>query len=424
MRKWPRFQDYVPGTAAGRTFAVTSLISSVGTGLFLTGSAVFFVRSVGLSTAQVGLGLAVSGVVGFLASVPIGVLGDRIGALPVLIGLQVWRAGWFVALAFAHGMVGFVVFSSLLAAAEGATQPISQAVATSVTEAADRTRTMAAIRSVRNAGFSLGALLAAPLLATNDVWAYRAIILGNSLAFVASAVMLKRLRVLKSAQIQRKVAPLAALKGFRDWHYLLLAGLNGVLNLHTTILSVGLPLWLLAATPVSPGLLPVIIVINTVMSVTLQVPVARGAEGPGGPARALRLGGVALAGCCLVMALAKGPSALIAAALLVASCVLVTFAEMWQAVGSWDLSDQYAPAESKNIYLSVFSLGATGQRIVGPAVVSGVVIASGRIGWMVLAGVLCLSAVLVTPVLRMLQHSRDTAAAPLVEAPAPSLSIR
>ncbi|MFJ7209314.1 MFS transporter [Streptomyces sp. NPDC098789] len=399
--------DYVPATAAGRTFALTSLINAIGTGLFLAGSTIFFIRSVGLSPAQIGAGLAVSGFVGFLATVPIGALSDRIGARRTLIALQVWRALWFVALAYVHGFVGFLVVSSCLAAAEGATQPMTQAVASDTTEESDRTRTMAIVRTVRNIGFSVGALLAAPLLAADSMWAYRGIVLGNAAAFVASAVMLSRLRLVRSSAAQRKVGPLTAIRGFRDWRYLGLAGLGGVLNLHTTLLSVGLPLWAMTATGVPAGFVPVLILVNTALSITLQVPVSRGAERPGGAARALRLSGFALAACCAALAAVHGLAPLLAGALLLVACVALTFGEMWQAVGSWDLSYAFAPEDRRGTYLSVFSLGNSGQRIVGPALVTGVVIGTGAVGWAALGAVFCLASVLVPPVTRALERQQE-----------------
>ncbi len=398
----PTWRDYVPATSGGRTFTVISLVNAIGTGLYLAASAVFFVRAVGLTAAEVGTGLAISGAVGFLATVPIGAAGDHFGARRTLVALQLWRAGGFVALCFVHDVVGFTLVSCALATAEAATQPMTQAVASATVAGSDRTRTMAIIRTVRNAGFSLGALLAAPLLAADGVWTYRAIVLGTATAFLASALMLARLRIPGADRPQAKVAPLTAVRRFRDWRYGLLTVLNGALNLHVTILSVGLPLWALAATEMPAGLLPGLVLINTVLSIVLQVPVAKAAEREGGAVRALRLAGIAMVLCCLALAAASGPSAAWAAgALLVLGCVLLTFGEMWQATGGWDLSYNYAPEDRKGIYLAVFSLGGTGQRIVGPVLVTAVVTAAGPAGWFGLAAVFAVAALLVGPVTRL-----------------------
>ncbi len=56
------------------------MLSAFGDGVFLTGSAVFFTQIVGLSAAQVGLGLTIAGVATFALAVPLGKLSDTYGA--------------------------------------------------------------------------------------------------------------------------------------------------------------------------------------------------------------------------------------------------------------------------------------------------------------------------------------------------------
>ncbi|MFJ5832952.1 MFS transporter [Streptomyces sp. NPDC093089] len=403
--KLPSVADYVPATPAGRTFALTALISSVGTGLFLAGSTVFFIRYVGLSNAQIGLGLAVAACFGFLATVPVGVIGDRFGPHRTLIGAQLWRAGCFVGLVFVDGPLAFVVVASCMAAAEGSTPPLTQAVVAETTGPEDRVRTMAIIRTVRNVGFSLGALLAAPLLSASSTTAYQSIVLGNALAFALSAGLLLRLRLPKSTVARTSRSALRAIRGFRDWRYVTLAGLNGTLSLHMTILSVGIPLWTVQATEAPAAIVPILVFTNTVLAVLLQVPFSNGADDSPGAGRALRRGGLALAGCCVAFALAQGTSAVVAVGVLAVGCVLLTFGELWQAVGGWQLSYLYAPEKQKATYLSVFNLGSTGQGIIGPSIVTTVVIGTGRIGWIGLAVFFVLAALLVRPVITLLDRA-------------------
>ena len=56
-----------PSALAGR-LATQSLLFALGEGTFMTGSAVFFTQIVGLSAAQVGLGLTIAGVAAFVAA--------------------------------------------------------------------------------------------------------------------------------------------------------------------------------------------------------------------------------------------------------------------------------------------------------------------------------------------------------------------
>jgi MFS family permease len=126
---------------------------------------------------------------GFLAAVPLGALADRVGAKTTLIGLQVCRAAWFIALAFAHGAVSFTLISVCLTIAQNAVSPATQAVASAAVGDANRVRTMATMRSVRNAGFAIGALLTSPILATNNMWAYRSVVLVDAVSFVGAAIL-------------------------------------------------------------------------------------------------------------------------------------------------------------------------------------------------------------------------------------------
>src|SRR6187551_3642168 len=72
-------QTRPPSPLAGR-LATQSLLFALGEGTFMTGSAVFFTQTVGLSAAQVGLGLTLAGVAAFAAAWPMGKAVDRFGA--------------------------------------------------------------------------------------------------------------------------------------------------------------------------------------------------------------------------------------------------------------------------------------------------------------------------------------------------------
>ncbi|MET7637341.1 MFS transporter [Streptomyces sp. NPDC005438] len=420
----PRFslREYVPASHAGRVFALTSLVSSVGTGLFLAGSAVFFVRAVGLSQRQVGVSLTVSAAVGLLATVPVGSLTDRWSAPRVLAGLQLWRVVWLVALAFVSGPVPFTVVASALAVADGATPPVIQAVVGSVSTPEDRPRTMAIIQSVRNLGFSLGALLAAPLLAADGLWFFRALMLGYAALIVPSALLLLRLRLPNPARAGRPRL-LDGLRGFRDWRYGVLTLLNGVLCLHMTLLSLALPLWVVSDTPAPGGLVPLLVFTNTVLTVLLQVPLSRRVAREGGPLRALRLSGAALAGCCGLLAAASGAPTVAACALLLAGCVLLTLGELWQSLGGWELSHRHAPEGRSGAYLSVFGLSLSGQRIAGPALLTGVVLAGGAWGWAALAALFVLAAALCGPTARSLDRAADPRRAAVADEGAPPAGV-
>ncbi|GAA0664568.1 MFS transporter [Kitasatospora atroaurantiaca] len=390
--------SYLPPSRDGRIFATTVVIHSAGTGLYLAGGTVYFLRGIGLSAAQVGIGLTVAGLIGFFTTVPVSMLGNRFGALRMLRMLQVWRAVWFTALAFADNAVTFILFASLLAMAQGPTTPMTQMVVGTIADEADRTKTFAVMRSVSNVGFTLGALAAAPLLTVGNTWTFRAILLLDALSFLFAAGLLGRLRIRTGAP-ESKRAPWrqGALAVFRNRSYAALTVTNGVLFLHTTLLSIGLPLWVIQNTEAPAGLLGVLLTINTVLAITLQVHLAKRVKTSRDGTRALRNTGLVLAACCAVLATTAGLGGRAAVPLLILAVVLLTLGELWQAVGSWELSYRHAPEEERAAYLSVFSLGGSAVGIVGPALLA-LVVAGGTAGLLGLTAVFLVAAGAVTAI--------------------------
>ncbi|MGW7046860.1 MFS transporter [Streptomyces avermitilis] len=414
----PVLRDYLPGSPAGRLFALSALMSSFGTGLFLAGATVFFTSAAGLTRVQLGVGLGIAAFAGLAATIPLGALADRAGARTILVGALLWRAVCFVALAFVQGPLAFTVAASFQAAAQNATGPVTQALVGGITGQDDRTRMMAVVRTIRNIGFSLGALAAAPLLLVDDIRVNRGVLIGNAAAFVVSALLLARLRTPGPAQAAAFRNPLTAFRAVTDWRYLGLTGLNCVLTLHMTMLAVGLPLWVTGHHSAPHALVPVLVLVNTVVAVVLQVPFAQGVSDSRTAARALRRAGLALAGCAALLSAPATTNALQSVVAALAACVLLTAGELWQAAGGWELSYAYAPDDRKNVYLCVFSLGASVQDMVGPLLITGIVLAQGPAGWLGLAALFAAASLLPGTVVRRLEHSRTlVATSPAAAAP-------
>ncbi|WNF29201.1 MFS transporter [Streptomyces sp. C11-1] len=399
----PPLSEYLPGSPAGRLFALATLTSSFGTGLFLAGATVFFTTAAGLTHVQLGAGLGIAAFVGLVATIPLGGLADRAGARNVLIGAMLWRALCFTALAFVQGPVAFTVAASCQAVAQNATGPLTQALVGGIAGDGDRVRLMAVVRTVRNIGFSLGALAATPMLLIDDIWINRGVLIGNAAAFAVSALLMLRLRAPGPVKAPAFRNPFAAFRAVRDGRYLTLAGLNSVLTLHMTLLAVGLPLWVTSHDSAPDALVPILVLVNTVLAVVLQVPFAKGVTDPRTGVRALRRAGLALAGCAAVLAVPVDTKASLAIAAALAACVLLTAGELWQAAGAWELSYTYAPEDRRNVYLSVFSLGFAVQDMAGPLLITAVVLVQGPPGWLGLAALFAVASLLPGLVVRRLK---------------------
>ena len=102
-------------TKLERDLAIQCVLSAFATGSFLTGTAVFFTQVVGLSGAQVGLGLSAAAGVALVLQLPLGRLADRVGAKPLWVVASAVEAALYFAWPLIGGMVCFVAMLLVLA---------------------------------------------------------------------------------------------------------------------------------------------------------------------------------------------------------------------------------------------------------------------------------------------------------------------
>ncbi|WP_329223310.1 MFS transporter [Streptomyces sp. NBC_01485] len=393
----------LPKTSAGRKLAAGAAVDSIGSGMFLAASTLYFVTVVGLPAAQVGMVLSVAGIVGLLSPVPLGRLADRTGPTKVYVALLAARGIGYAGFALVDSFWPYAILTCLLTALDRGCSPLQQVVVGLIEGGGNQTRTMASIRSVRNIGLTVGFLLAGAVLATEHRAAFAALFLGNSLTFFVIAVVVERLRR-KTAVTDRKAEPAKAAADpapthirspFRDLRFMLFTVSNGVLSLHDSVLFVLLPLWLTTATTAPASGVSVLLAINTVLTVLLQVYVAKFAETT---ARALKLIWAALLPLllsCGAFVGAEHVSVWPAVAFAVLAVVLLTVGENLHSVAVWNLSYEMVPTAARARYLAAFSLGVTGQQIVGPVLMTAVMLPLGSIGWALLAVLFALAALAV-----------------------------
>jgi MFS family permease len=387
----------VPDSKAGRRLALAALIDSLGTGMFLSSCAVYLTRVVGLSPAQVGLGLSVAGLAGLSSSVPLGVLADRMGPGRIYLALQLLRAFGYAAYVVVSGFASFVVVATIIEVGDAAIPAVAQATVGLAVGDAQRLSTLAKVRAVRNLGFGIGAAGATAVLALGSRAAFLTMILVNVAAILLSARTLHRIRlsaVTTASGTSRQFEPV------RDPSYLAAALLSGVLSVHMSLLFVGLPLWLAQHTRVPVAMIGVLVVINTAMAMALQARFARAAERLAGALDCMVRAGLALAGFALVAYLLGRVDAVIVCLLLaVLAVVLLTCAELWQSAGSWAISHELAPTDRLSQYLATFQLGTGIQVMAAPAVVVGVVFPH-SLGWLGLGVVTAATGLLIRPAVR------------------------
>jgi hypothetical protein len=387
----------VPRGQAGRRLALAALVDSAGTGMFLTVSAVYFTGQVGLAPAEVGVGLSAAGLAGLVASVPIGVLGDRFGPGRVYVALQLWRGLGYAAYTLVSGFPGFVAVASIIEVGDAALPAIAQAVVGLAVPPEQRVETLAKVRALRNAGFGLGAGLATAVLAQGSRPAFVALVLGTAGAVLLGAALLSQ-----GGLTRLRTPPVVAHRfGFASSPpHLAAALLNGILSIHMTLLFVALPLWIAGHTRVPVVLIGPLVALNTVMAVALQARFSIRAGRLGGAVDCMARAGFALAGFgVLALLMGRFQVAGIAALMAVLATVALTCGELWQSAAGWQISYALSRRDRQTEHLATFQLGTALQAIVGPAVVVGMIFPS-ELGWVCFALVTAGAGLLVRPAVR------------------------
>ncbi|MFJ3695085.1 MFS transporter [Streptomyces sp. NPDC090052] len=379
-----RLREAVSGSStAERALVVSCLSDSMGTGLFAALAAIFFTRISGLTPTQFALGLSLAGAVGFVLTIPMGVIGDRFGARRTLIVLNLWRAAGFACYIFVTSFPVYLAVVLLTAVADRTAGGVSQAIVADVAGDDRRVRLMAVVRSVRNVGYAVGGLVAGVAIATDRPWVFKATLLGIALFYVLCAGLLMRIKLSNPVPVPLRTKRKWA---FRDRRYLAFTGLNSLLTLHVTTLNVLLPLWILATPGIPDTFVAVPLIVNTVIVSLLQLPATRHISSLPGAGRAAFASAAMLAlAACFFLVSSWWDDAAAAIPVLIAGVLALTVAEMWQAASSWQISMDLAPEGNRSQYLSTFNLGNTAERVIGPAVLPALVITFRSWGWLVLA---------------------------------------
>ncbi|MEZ0069511.1 hypothetical protein ABIA32_005556 [Streptacidiphilus sp. MAP12-20] len=390
-----------PGGRDARTMLLAQFVDRTGTGVWAATAVLYFTFVARLDAGRIGLLLGAAGVAGIAGSPLAGWLAGRYPARTLLIGSHLLRLAVLGLMLASQAVAVLLPVVAVTALGERGAKMLEMLFATRVA-GERRSGYQALSRTAANAGYALGAGIAALGLAVGTTSAYQALVLANGVSFLVAAALVWRTKepgvgpaVQVPAQAAQGSADRAATRPagpWRDRGYLLFVLLDIPMCLDDSVLNVGLPLWLVGHTTASHAMVPAFLAVNTVLVVVLQLRVSAAAEGPRRAVRAVLWYGVALLLTCAILAASGGGGAVLASVALLAAAVLVTVAELLRSVSSWELSVSLAPEHARAAYLGVAGMSQSVQKSAGPPLLTGVVMAAGPLGWLAMgAGVASLS---------------------------------
>ncbi|MEV7006163.1 MFS transporter [Streptosporangium sp. NPDC051022] len=394
---WPPLAALLPEPGPVTALTWATAFRTVGRGLFITISVIYFTSSAGMSAVEVGLGLSIASAAGLLGGLPAGRLADRFGPRGVTVAFSAAGAVLTCGYVVVDGFAGFVLTAGLATFAEAAEQTARSALIGVAVPPDRRVQARAYLRAVTNVGWSVGGLGAAVALHYGTRPVYLTMIFGCSVCYLAGALLTLKVPAARTP-VQAADEPVWAV--LRDRPYALLALLNGVLSVHGGLLTVSIPIWVVERTTAPTATVGVMMMLNTVAVTLLQVRFSRGTENIEGAARAQRRSGLALLVSCLLFAASAGRSEWVAVTVLAAGALAHVVGELLQAAGSWGLSYELAPAYALGQYQGFYGMGYQLANILAPALLTTVVIAWGETGWALFGVVFALAGLAVPPVAR------------------------
>lgn len=376
-----------------RVLASAILVATVGRGVFLALTVLYFTRFVGLTPLEVAVVLSVSSGVGVATSYLGGWLADRFSARRLLAVLTAVEGSAIIMYSFAGTFSWVLAIACLAVGVNRAANSTRSAIIARAFDGPHRVRTRAVLRTITNAGIAAGGMIAGLALLAGTAGAYRTLLIGAGAIYLLSSWRLLRLPARVDAPRHDRAAPKRVGRSpFRDRRYVLLTVLAGIFGMQFGLAEMGVPLWIAHHTSAPDVMISAVLVINTVCVVLFQIPLSRNTDDPRRAGRVVLTAGALMALACLLYAVAGGATVIVAVGLLAIAALLHTFAEIMSSAGTWGLSFELADQRQAGAYQGLFGMGFSLGAMLSPLVVTATVIEHGVPGWAVLGAVFMLAA--------------------------------
>jgi MFS family permease len=169
-------------------------IDSVGTGMFLPFSLLFFLATTSLSLTRIGLALSIAAVVRIPVTIAAGPLSDRFGPRAAIVTSQLLQAAGFAGYLLVHGFWTLVAAAVLVQIGNSifwvAYAPLIFAIAAE----GEREHWFALCTALRTAGLAAGGVIAGATVALGGRAGFIGVAAANAVSFVLAAFLSARLR--------------------------------------------------------------------------------------------------------------------------------------------------------------------------------------------------------------------------------------
>ncbi|WP_406301639.1 MFS transporter [Streptomyces sp. NBC_00885] len=412
---WRRIQTAwgLPDLAGKGRFVTANLIDSLGNGLVMAFTVVFFVKTTSLSLVAVGAALTAGQLLALPVPPFIGPLLDKYGPRTVVaVGNWVSVAG-FIGFLFSHAAWQIVLWQFVVQLGSTAFWMGNSPLIVLVARGVERARWFGFVRALRNVGIGFGGAASAVALSIGTVAGLRAVMVINVVTFAVAGWLVITFRGADTSEAadtgpgepkpaepeQAAGEPTGQPSGgyrtvLKDTRYLRLVATNISFAFASTVITVLLAVYAADNLDVGSWIVGVLVVLNTVMVALLQTLASRWIEARR-PARVLMLALLFNAAAFVVFGtLLVLPGWAVIAGLLIAM-VLYTVAEILGSPPTSELSVVMAPEHLRGRYLGVYQMSWSVGGALAPALLTALLEGGAVLPWVFLTAISVLAVPLV-----------------------------
>ena len=193
-----------PSVGEHRRFVAAIVADTVGSGLFMPITLLYFLAMTDLSLVQVGSALSLSALLSMPAAFVIGTLVDRFGPRRMMLAGNLVQAAGMVAYLWADSLLAVALWTALLNLGRQSFWGSFGNVVTAISAPGERELWFGFLQAVRNLGFSVGGVLAGVALQIGTDAAYQSVVVVNAVTFVLAFVLLLDVPDHRVAQDRRR----------------------------------------------------------------------------------------------------------------------------------------------------------------------------------------------------------------------------
>ncbi|MEO7267827.1 MAG: MFS transporter [Knoellia sp.] len=179
-----------PRVGTHRRFVSAIVADTIGSGLFLPVTILYFLKVTDLTLVQIGAALSLSALLTLPAALVIGSLVDRLGGRRMMLIGNVVQGVGMLAYLWAEAFWAVALFTVLLNLGRQAFWGSFGNVVTAISRPGERETWFGFLQALRNLGYAVGGILAGIALQIDTEAAFKAVVIANAASFVLAYVLL------------------------------------------------------------------------------------------------------------------------------------------------------------------------------------------------------------------------------------------